>query len=157
VANFWYNRNAKRLLDANLNLVTSTLKVMLVTASYVENRDNDFVDQAGANDPIDHELNGVTNYVRGFGGAGRKTIANKVFVEDDVNDRGEMDCDDIVWVALGGAAQGDVAGAIVIKEITNDADSELIAFFDSGLPITLNGGDLTLQVNAEGLLQASTV
>jgi hypothetical protein len=157
VANFVYNRAATRIGSDALQLSTSTLKVILVTASYVANRDHDFVDMGGANDPIDHELNGVTNYTRGFGGAGRKTVANKVFTEDDANDRGELDVDDVVWTALGAGGQGDVAAAILIKENTNDADSELISYYDSGFPKTLNGGDLTVQVNAEGLLQFSTV
>jgi hypothetical protein len=157
VADFVYNRAATRIGSDALQLSTSTLKVMLVTDLYVANRDHDFIAAGGANDPDDHELNGVTNYTRGFGGAGRKTVANKVFIEDDANDRGEMDADDVLYALLGGVGQGNVNQALLVKENTNDADSELIAHYDSGFPKTLNGGDLTVVVNAEGLLQFSTV
>ena len=152
MANRFYNRAARRILDGNLNLTSSTLKIMLVDAGYTFNADHDFVG-SGAGTPGGEELSG-TGYAAGFGGAGRRTLANKVFSEDDTNDRGEMDCDDVTWTAINAGA---AAAAIVIKEGTSDADSELIAFFDSGFPVTTNGGDLTLQVNAEGLLQLSTV
>lgn len=152
MANAWYNHAAKMVLDGTLNVSSSTLKVMLVTSGYTFNRDHDFVDAGGANDPIDAELSG-TGYTAGFGGAGRKTIANKVFTEDDTNDLGWMDCDDVVWTAINA---GTAAACIVIKEITNDAASLLIAFFDSGFPKVTNGGDLTLQINAAGLLQLLT-
>lgn len=154
MANAFYNRAARRILDGNLNLSSSTLKVMLVDSGYTFNRDHDFVG-SGAGNPGGEELTG-TGYVAGFGGAGRKTIANKVFSEDDANDRGEMDCDDITWSAINA---GTAAAAIVIKEGTTDADSELIAFIDTAspaFPVVTNGGDITLQVNVEGLLQLLT-
>ena len=152
MANFLYNRAARRIFDGNLNLATSTLKLMLVDSGYTANRDHDFVG-SGAGTPGGEELSG-TGYAAGFGGAGRRTIANKAFSEDDVNDRAEMDCDDVTWTVINA---GTAAAAILIKEGTSDADSELIAFFDSGFPVTTNGGDLTLQVNAEGLLHLLTV
>lgn len=151
IANAFFNRAARRILDGNLNLSTSTLKAMLVDSGYTFDRDHDFVG-SGAGTPGGEELSG-TGYVAGFGGAGRKTLANKVFSEDDANDRGEMDCDDITWTAINA---GTAAALIVVKEGTSDADSELIAFFDSGFPKTTNGGDLTAQVDAQGLFHMMT-
>lgn len=153
MANFVYNRAAYNIARGNLNLSSATLKMMLVTSAYTPNRDHDFIDMGGASDPADAELSG-TGYAAGFGGAGRKTVANKAFSEDDANDRGEMDCDDITWPGINA---GIAAAAILIRENTTDADSDLIAYFDSGFPKTTNGGDLTLVVNAEGLLHFSTV
>jgi hypothetical protein len=152
MANFFYNRAARKIADGTIALSTDTLKVMLVTSVYTPNRDHDFVDAGGASDPIDAELSG-TGYVGGLGGAGRKTLTTKTFSEDDANDRGEMDCDDITWTAINA---GTAAAAIVIREGGSDAASELIAYIDSGFPKTTNGGDLTLQINAEGLFWFQT-
>lgn len=151
MASLVYNRAKKEILDGTIDLVNDTIKVMLVTSSYVADPDNDFVDQSGANDPIDHELTG-TGYQAGFAGTGRKTLANKSFSEDDPNNRGEFDNTvDLTWSAINA---GVAAAFIVYKHLTNDAASVLIAYVDTGgFPITTNGGDLTIQFNAEGILQ----
>ena len=146
-----YNRAKKELLDGTLDLVNDTIKAMLVTSSYVADADDDFVDEAGANDPIDHELSG-TGYVAGHGNSGRKTIASKAFSEDDPNDRGEFDAADLVWTAINA---GIADAVILLKEgSSDDTDALLIAYIDSGgFPVTTNGGDFTVQWNAEGILQ----
>ena len=150
---FVYNTAAKEIADGTLNLLVDTIKVMLVTSSYVADRDNDVVDAGGANDPVDHEIN-VTGYTRGFGGAGRKTLASKTWTTDKPNDRAEFDAADVTWTALGSGTT--IAAAILIKEITNDASSRLIAYVDVTDTAT-NGGDITIQWNAEGILNLSTV
>jgi len=151
MASLVYNRAKKEILDGTINLSTDVIKVMLVTSSYVADDAHDFVDEAGANDPIDHELSG-TGYAAGFAGSGRKTLGTKAFSEDDTNNRGEFDdTSDITWTAIDA---GTAAAAIVYKHLTNDAASVLIAYIDTGgFPIVTNGGDLTIQWNAEGILQ----
>jgi len=146
-----YNRAKKEILDGTIDLVNDTIKIMLVTSSYVADDAHDFVDGAGADDPIDHELSG-TGYTAGFAGSGRKTLAAKVFSEDDTNNRGEFDdTADITWTAIDA---GTSAAAIAYKHNTSDADSVLIAYIDTGgFPIVTNGGALTIQWNAEGILQ----
>ena len=74
---------------------------------------------------------------------------------DKPNDRAEFDAADVTWTSIdaGTAAQG-----TLLKEITNDAASLTIVNIDTGgFPITTNGGDLTMQWNAEGISQLSTV
>ena len=154
MANLVYNLAKKELLDGSLDLVSDVIQVMLVTSSYVADVDNDYVDEVGANDPIDHELSG-TGYAAGWAGAGRKTLAGKGFSEDDANDRGEFDDSaDITWTAIDA---GTAAAAILIKKgSANDTDGLLIAYIDQGgFPVVTNGGDLTIQWNAEGILQLS--
>lgn len=156
MASFVYNRAAKEILDGTIDLATDIIQVMLVTSSYVANRDNDFVDAGGANDPIDHELTG-TGYAAGYAGAGRKTLANKVISEDDANDRAEFDNTvDLTWTAIDA---GIAAAAILIKKgAADDTTGKLIAYIDTGgFPVVTNGGDLNLTFNAEGILQLSTV
>lgn len=144
-----YNQALKEIQDGTIDLLTATLKVMLVTSSYTFNPDNQFVDEAGANDPIDHELTG-TGYVAGFGNSGRKTLASKAVNKDDTNNRAEFDAANLTWT---GIDAGICAAAIVIIEGTSDTDSKLIAYLDNAteLPVTTNGGDFTLNWSAEGL------
>lgn len=149
MANFIYNTAKKEIMDNTIDLDTDTLKIMLVTSSYVANADDDVVDAAGANDPVDHELTG-TGYVAGWGNSGRKALASVVASTDKVNDRAELDCADITWTAINA---GTAAAALLIKEGgANDTTSRLIAHIDSGFPVTTNGGNITLNINAEGLI-----
>jgi len=146
-----YNRFKKEMADGTIDLLTDVIKVMLVTSTYVANPDHDFVDMGGASDPIDAELTG-TGYQAGFAGTGRKTLSNKAIAEDDANNRAEFDNTvDLTWSAINAGA---AAAFIVYKHLTSDAASVLIAYVDTGgFPITTNGGDLTIQFNAEGILQ----
>lgn len=151
---FVYNRAAKEMWDNTIALLVDTIKIGLSTSTHVPNRDDDFLDIAGTTDFTAGELTG-TGYTSGFNGAGRKALASKTIVEDDTNDRAEFSCANITWTAINA---GTAAQATVMKEITNDGASKLIANIDSGgFPKTTNGGDLTITVDAEGLIQLRTV
>lgn len=153
MADFIYNTAADRMWRDDVDLLNDTIKLGLSTSTHVPNRDDNFLDDTGADDFIDGELSG-TGYVAGFGNSGRKTLASKAIAVDDANDRAEFDCADVVWTAINA---GTAAQATVLKEVTNDAASIPIANVDSGgFPKTTNGGDLTFTVNAEGLLQLRT-
>jgi hypothetical protein len=145
-----FNRFKKEILDGTIDLAGGTIKVMLVTSSYVANENDDFLEER-VDDANEHELTG-TGYTPGFASADRKTLSGKGFAEDDPNNRGEFDdSGDITWT---GIDAGTVAGIVVYNHLTNDAASVMICYIDSGgLPIVTNGGDLTIQWNAEGILQ----
>ncbi len=145
-----YNRGRALVADGSIDLLTAVLKIMLVTSSYIANKNDDFVEE-GVDDANEHELSG-TGYVAGFAGSGRKTLAAKVVTEDDPNDRAEFDdTADITWTAINA---GTAAAAILYHHLTSDLLSTLIMYNDSGgFPIVTNGGDLTIQWNAEGILQ----
>lgn len=157
MASFVYNLAAKQIADGTIDLDNDTLKVMLVTSSYVADRDDDYVEE-GANDANEHEIDG-TNYTKGYGSASRKTLANPAITEDDANDRAKFDADNLVaggtgWTALG-ADCGTIAAAIVIKEVTNDAASILVIYH--GLTSTpCNGGDIGITWHANGLAYMAT-
>lgn len=157
MADFVYNTGSGDLWDTlqPIDLIVDTIRVMLCTSSYVADRDNDLVDEAGANDPIDHELSG-TGYVAGHGNAGRKTLASKTITVDKANDRVEFDAADVVW---SGINAGTASQALVHSEgAADDTTARLLAHIDTGgFPIVTNGGDLTIQWNAEGIMQLSTV
>lgn len=141
MASFLYNKAKAEILRGNIPWVSSTLKMMLVTASYSPNPDHDFVSSASGN-----ELSG-TGYIAGFGGSGRHTLTGKTVTEDDSNDRAVADADDVTWLAINA---GTAAAGIIIKEVTSDADSILVAYMDIA-DVATNGGDLSLQFNIAGV------
>lgn len=157
MANFLFNRAAAGVLNGSINLLTDTLKAMLIDNSYTADRDDDFITASGVGAA---EIT-ATNYAGGFAGAGRKTLAGRTVSEDDPNDRAELDANDVPWTALGGAVNDTIQAVVIVKEGTSDADSELIAYIDTStgtpsLPFTTNGSDFTAVVNAEGLIQLAT-
>jgi len=150
MANLAYNLGKQRILSGTINLSTHVIKAMLVTSSYVADANHDFVDDGGADDPIDHELSG-TGYTAGFAGSGRITLTTKTFEEDDTNNRAEFHAADLAWP---GIDAGIAAGIVIYRHLTSDALSTLLCYIDDGgLPITTNGGQIDVTWNAEGIYQ----
>ena len=138
MANGGYNIAAKKMIDGNFNWASLDVRLLLVDSGYTYDKDHDFVADVAAN-----ELSGT--------GYARKTLTGEATSQDDVNNRAEGDANDPTWTAINA---GTAAAAILFAFVTNDADSWLIAHIDTGgFPITTNGGDLTIQFNAEGVIQ----
>jgi hypothetical protein len=151
MASFMYNQAVEDVLDTTLDL-TSTLKIMLVgtaNATYAPDRDHTVIDN-GANDTTDPSFCELvaTNYTGGFAGAGRKT-ATLAMSTDNANDRAVIAITDLTWTALGGASNDTVTAGILVKEITNDTLSRLVAYLDFTNTAT-NGSDFTLDFPAAG-------
>lgn len=95
-----------------------------------------------------------------FDGSGYSTpgdaLANEAVNKDDANDRAEFDADNYTKTSVS-AGTRDVQGLLVYKFVTNWISSLPICWIDQGtnLPFTPNGGDITIQWNAEGILQLS--
>ena len=132
-------------MNGGIDLDTDTLKIMLLKNTYTPNPDHKFVgDGLGAAETT------ATGYTGGFGGAGRKTLASKTVTEDTTNNRAVLDAaDPATWPALGAGDTLRYAG--VIKEVTNDAASPVVAVLDFGADKILNGGDFTTALNALGI------
>lgn len=120
---------------------------------WTQDPDDDFVDLAGANDIIDAEYAG-TGYTGGFGGGGRTVLASKTITQDDTNNRAELDAADKTFTAIGSGSES-INFLFVIDETgaANDLASDVLCSLDSGLPVTTNGGDVTFQFDAEGIMQ----
>ena len=106
--------------------------------------DNTYSDISG-----DQISGSVPGYTTGGQALGTGTVA-----EDDANDRAELDAPDLTWSAIGGGPE-DTFDAIIIytsDTIATDPTSDLIAYQSVGATTT-NGGDITLQWDAEGILQ----
>jgi hypothetical protein len=141
----WYGQGLGGVIDGTLDLITDTIKVMLVNDTYTYNADHDFADDVAST-----ELNGV-GYANGFGGSGRKTLASKTLTNDTANDRIEFDAADVTWTAINA---GTIGGAVLVRETVNDAGSRIICFLDPSNLVT-NGGDVTLVFDAQGIAQVS--
>lgn len=140
MADVTYNRAKSGFLQADFNLnATDDVKVGLVTSTYTVNIDTheDWAD-------ITNELSG-TGYT-----AGGAALANEAVTKDTTDDEGVFDADDVTWSSIDA---GTADAAILYKNTGTPATSLLIAYIDSGgFPIVTNGGDLTIQWNAEGIL-----
>lgn len=148
---FVYNQFKHLQADDTIDLLSDTLKVILVGSTYSATVDDSFVSPTIA---AGQELNG-TGYTGGYQGSGRKTLSSKVVVRDDVNNRAEFSAAPVTWTGINA---GVITAAVIIREraATGDTMSELIAYInDGGLPLTTNGGDVTFTWNAEGILQLS--
>lgn len=150
MVSIFYNDAKKEIFDNTLNMSSDTLKIMLTNSTHVPDADDSFIDDAGADDAIDGEIV-ATNYTGGFAGAGRKTLASVAITVDKTNDRAELDATDVTWTALGNGSNDTITGAVMVKEITNDTLSRVIAFIDF-TDTTTNGGDFTIQWDPEGIL-----
>jgi len=148
MASFAYNIAKFQLLNADLDFnAPDDIRVLLLEANSDVNADDADVAAVLARAGTT-ELTS-TGYSRG-------ALAGEATSQDDVNDRGEFDATDLVFSAISQAAAETVVAALVFKFITNDADSIPIAHIDTGgFPITPNGSDITLQWNAQGILQTT--
>lgn len=126
-----------------LDFLNQTMQVGLSTSTHVPNQDDNFLDDGGADDFIDGELSGT--------GYSRQTLASKTVTYDTANNRVEFDAADTTWTGINA---GTAAQATVHRDNTTDATSTLFCDVDTGgFPVTTNGGDVTIQWNAEGIVQ----
>jgi hypothetical protein len=125
MAEYFYNKAREEIANGTINLLTDTIKAMLVSAVYTPDPDHLVVDAGGASDPLDAEIS-VTGYTPGWGGAGRKTLGTKSIAADNTLDLAKFAAADLTWVALGAGAT--IAWVLVIKEGgVNDTTSRLIS------------------------------
>lgn len=83
----------------------------------------------------------------------RKVLAGEALATDATNDRVELTATATTWTTLGAGTRS-VAGALVYKHVTNDADSPVLAWFDDGgFPKAATGSDFTVTWSSEGLMQ----
>lgn len=128
MANALYPLYKQLILGAGLNLTSLNIKVSLVdTGTYTYSAAHDF-------------FNDVSGVVASSGNLASKTVTNGTFDAADITITG---------------VSGSTAEALVIwRDSGSAATSELIAYFDTGvtgLPLTPNGGDVTIQWNASGI------
>lgn len=131
MANIFYNEAKESIFDRNIDLIADTLKCALVNSTYVPNADEQFIDEAGADDMVDGRIAGTTD----------QTLAGKVTGKDLTGDFAYFDANDVTFTAV---ASGTVVAAVVYKDTGTPTTSKLIGYFDIA-DVTANGGDITIQ------------
>jgi hypothetical protein len=144
MASLIFNVGKTQIANGGIDLLTDVLRVMLVTSAYTPDADDAHIGiVAGARAA---ELSG-SGYT-----ADGELLSNRVVTQDDGNDRAEFDdTADMTWTAI---SAGTAAAAVVYLDSGTDSTSWPICYIDTGgFPVVTNGGDLTIQWNAEGILQ----
>src|SRR5512146_1743544 len=116
-----------------IDFLNNVINCGLSTSTHVPNKDDTFLDEAGADDFVGGELSG-TGYTR-------KTLASKTLTYDTANDRVAWDAADITWTAItaGTAAQA----TLWDNTPSTDFSRRLFLNVDTGgFPVVTNGGDL---------------
>lgn len=123
-----YTKGKEALLNGTINLESDTIKVAMVdTGTYtVDLANHDFY----------NDVSGVVGTPQTLGS---KTFTNGVF-----------DAADVTFTAVTGNS---VEALVIYKDTGSSATSSLLVYIDSGtnLPVTPNGGDITIQWNASGI------
>lgn len=138
MASILYNRGLDELRDWE----SDVFKAMLVTSSYTPNKDHDYVSSVSGN-----ELSTIgSNYARATLGSKTRTIT-------DATDRIVYDCAN---PSFGAIVAGQYARYMVVyREVTNDADSILIACIDLGSSIATSGTIFSVDVDSAGLIYSN--
>lgn len=130
MANAIYPKYKEALLDgaSNIDVNDGTVKVALVdTGTYTYSSAHDFLD----------DISGVVGTAQTIGNT---TVTN-----------GTFDGDNVTFSAVSGAT---VEALIIYIDTGNSATSRLVAYIDTGvtgLPVTPNGGDITISWHASGI------
>ena len=130
MANAIYPLYKQALLDgdANIDLNDGTVKVALSTAAY--NSAHDFYNDVSAS-----------------------TVGTPQTINNTTVTNGLFDGDNVTFTAVTGSQ---VTSLIIYIDTGNTATSRLVAFLDTsvtGLPVTPNGGDISITWNASGIFQ----
>jgi len=129
MTNVLYPKGKEKFLSGSINLPSDTIKIGLIdTGVYTYNSANEFWSSESA------ALVGTA-----------ATLASKTVTS------GTFDANDVTFTAVTGSS---VEALIIYKDTGSAATSPLIAYIDvaaSGLPVTPNGGDITVTFNASGI------
>jgi hypothetical protein len=152
MADFAYNIAKFQLLNADLDFnAPDDIRVLLLQAATDEDADDSSITAILARAGTTQLT--TTGYTRADG-----TLAGEATTIDLANDRGEFDATDAVFSTVGPQDGTETVVAFVVyKYVGLDSLNIPIAFVDAAtnLPLTPNGSDITIQWNAEGILQTT--
>lgn len=135
MSSFVYNCAKAGFLNGSIDLDTHDIRAALVMANTTCDTDNDGISFVAGFTTLD-EQDG-SGYVR-------KALSNETVTKDDTNDRGAFSADNVTWTALGAGTRA-VAGVLIYKHVTNDADSIPIMFLE--FSATPDGNNFVLKWN----------
>lgn len=137
MASVIYNSFKRDIMNGSIDLDTDTIKVALVTSSYVPDIDN--------HDKFDD----ITNEVTGAGyTAGGETLASKTVTVDNTDNEGVFDAADVTWANATITARG----AVIYKSTGVASTSPLVCYIDFVTDKISSNGDFKITWDAEGIL-----
>jgi len=159
------DRTLVEVISGSIDLSTDTLRIALFddsTAYTFDPANHEFVSDVLDGGTTAQELQGSAGYT---GSTDRQTLANPTITEDNTDNEAVFDADDVVWASVESTA--DIQGWIVYKQVGGDdttpGDDPIIQVVDddmadapAGLPLTTNGSDVTVEWNAEGIINLFT-
>jgi hypothetical protein len=122
MSNFVYGKAKQSMLNGQINVTSNSLKVLLVSSSYVPSVNSD---QYVSNINVNHIIN-------------RSGVIQNV-----TNTLGILDADDIVISAHNGSA---FKAVVLYQNGTSDSDSRLIAYVDTSAGLPFTGVNFSLPV-----------
>ncbi len=149
------NNFKEQVMEGVIDLTADTVKVALISD-----------DTAYTFDPATHTfvndiLDGGTTAIE-FTGSGysRQTLSSKTVTQDDTDNEGVFDAADVTFTSLDGDT---IQGIIIYQQIgvddTTPGDDRVLVVYDddsagslADLPLTTNGGDVTIQFSSEGII-----
>lgn len=145
--------HAKQLLfQGGVDWVNDTIRVALVSD------DTPYSMNVDSHELVGDVLDGGTTATE-FTGSGysRNTVANATTSQDNTDDEGVADGDDTTFSSIDGDT---IQGVLVYKQVgaddTTPGDDPILYYLDdtdiADLPKPANGGDITVQWAAEGVL-----
>lgn len=123
MANAWYRKGAEKVLLAQVNFDTDTIKARLVKNTYAQNLSTDeFISSVT-------EITGSTD----------QTLANTSVTD------GVFDADDITFTAVPAGETSE--GVVIYKDTGVAGTSPLLMYIDTitGFPLATNGGNVVIQ------------
>lgn len=143
MASFVYDQAMTDILNQAINTSSDTFKWMLVTSTYSASKSDTAVSTASANEIV------ATNYTGGFAGASRLSAPRAISKDSTNHIVRVIFSGNATWSSIGAApTTATIAAAVLIKEITNDAASKLIAYFGLTAPVGTNGSNFVLTVDS---------
>ena len=123
MANAWYRKGAEKVLLAQINFDTDTIKARLVRNDYAQNLSTD------------EFLSSVTAVT----GSTDQTLANTAVTN------GVFDADDITFTAVPAGETSE--GVVIYKDTGVAGTSPLLMYIDTitGFPLATNGGNVVIQ------------
>jgi len=144
MASHVYDNAKEQLLLGTLDFSTDDIRVALLMTNTTADTEKSAATNAGFTTLDEFDGSGYS--------AGGSALAGEAVTEDGANNRGEFDATDLTFSSVGAGTRS-IDGALVYKFVTNFNSSIPIAWIDFSPDIVANGGDITIQWNAEGIIQ----
>ena len=138
MASLTYNSCFDDLVRGNINFASDTFWIMLVTASYVADKD------------LHVKRSDITNEVSGTGYSAGGKVITATITKDTANDRIDIDFSSVNWPTASITARG---GVIYKRRGGAATADELVAYIDFGANVTSTNDTFTVTLSSPLRLQ----